>query len=60
MPKRKSVFKPPDSKETLKAPRRLKAPYQLLFQINPVPIWVYDMKSLVFLAVNQAAVDQYG
>jgi PAS domain-containing protein len=33
---------------------------RLLFDSNPQPMWVYDMESLAFLAVNQAAVRQYG
>ena len=40
--------------------RALDAPYRLLFENNPQPMWVYDVESLVFLAVNRAAVDQYG
>ncbi len=34
--------------------------YRLLFQSNPVPMWVFDRSSLRFLAVNDAAVCQYG
>ena len=34
--------------------------YRLLFDRNPVPMWVYDESSLAFLAVNEAAVVQYG
>lgn len=32
----------------------------LLFDENPQPMWVYDLKSLAFLAVNQAAIAKYG
>lgn len=32
----------------------------LLFQQNPVPMWVYDRETLRFLAVNDAAVSAYG
>ena len=35
-------------------------PYQLLFERNPQPMWVYDAESLAFLAVNEAAVNHYG
>jgi PAS domain S-box-containing protein len=38
----------------------LDVPYQLLFERNPQPMWVYDIESLMFLAVNLAAVEQYG
>jgi CheY-like chemotaxis protein len=36
------------------------ASYRLLFDNNPRPMWVYDTKTLGFLAVNDAAVDKYG
>jgi diguanylate cyclase (GGDEF)-like protein/PAS domain S-box-containing protein len=31
-----------------------------LFDNNPFPVWVFDVESLRFLAVNDAAVDTYG
>jgi len=34
--------------------------YRLLFDRNPVPMWVYDEETLRFLTVNAAAVQQYG
>ena len=34
--------------------------YRLLFERNPAPMWVYDLESLRFLAVNDAAVSHYG
>jgi diguanylate cyclase (GGDEF)-like protein/PAS domain S-box-containing protein len=34
--------------------------YKLLFQSNPLPLWVYDRETLRFLAINDAAVRQYG
>ncbi|MDX6386132.1 MAG: two-component system, cell cycle sensor histidine kinase and response regulator CckA [Blastocatellia bacterium] len=34
--------------------------YRLLFEANPQPMWVYDLERLTFLAVNNAAVRQYG
>jgi PAS domain S-box-containing protein len=34
--------------------------YRLLFESNPLPLWVYDLKTLAFLAVNNEAIDQYG
>lgn len=34
--------------------------YRLLFEGNPHPMWVYDLETLRFLAVNNAAVSQYG
>ncbi len=34
--------------------------YRELFESNPHPMWVYDLESLGFLAVNDAAVSHYG
>lgn len=34
--------------------------YRLLFEAHPVPMWVYDLETLRFLAVNDAAIDHYG
>lgn len=34
--------------------------YQLLFDSNPHPIWVYDLETLTFLAVNDIAITRYG
>jgi PAS domain S-box-containing protein len=34
--------------------------YRLLFENNPLPMWVYDLETLAFLAVNEAAVQCYG
>lgn len=34
--------------------------FQLLFEHNPQPMWVYDAATLRFLAVNHAAVAKYG
>ncbi len=39
---------------------QLEQRYRLLFANNPVPMWVYDPETLRFLAVNEAAVSQYG
>ncbi len=34
--------------------------YRVLFQINPQPMWVYDLETLQFLAVNDAAIELHG
>jgi PAS domain S-box-containing protein len=34
--------------------------YRTLFDRNPEPMWVFDLETLAFLEVNQAAVDHYG
>jgi len=36
------------------------ARYQLFFEQNPSPMWVYDYDTTAILAVNDAAVAQYG
>lgn len=40
--------------------KRSQKQYQDLFHISPQPMWVYDMETLNFLDVNQAAIDKYG
>lgn len=35
-------------------------PYRLMFEDNPQPMWMYDLKTLAFLAVNNAAIHLYG
>lgn len=39
---------------------RLDQQYRMLFDCNPVAMWVFDRKSLRFMAVNDAAVVQHG
>ncbi len=34
--------------------------YRLLFQNNPIPMWVIDLADFTILDVNQAAIDHYG
>ncbi len=34
--------------------------YKYLFQHNPQPMWIYDLKSLAFLEVNETAILHYG
>jgi len=34
--------------------------YRMLFDSNPQPMWVYEVKTLRFLAVNEAAIRHYG
>jgi len=52
-----------DSSERILALEALRASeerYRLLFDRSPLPMWVYDLETLGFLAVNQAAIDHYG
>jgi diguanylate cyclase (GGDEF)-like protein/PAS domain S-box-containing protein len=39
---------------------RQRQQYQLLFDNNPHPMWIFDEQSLEFLKVNEAAVAHYG
>jgi PAS domain S-box-containing protein len=34
--------------------------YRLLFKLNPQPMWVFDLETLAFLEVNEAAIHHYG
>ena len=43
-----------------RAMRRSDERFRELFDAHPVPMWIYDRETLGFLAVNAAAVEQYG
>jgi PAS domain S-box-containing protein len=45
------------SKTKLKKTRQQ---YENIFEQHPIPMWIYELQSLKFLAVNDAAVMQYG
>ncbi|MDO6388902.1 PAS domain S-box protein [Pontibacter sp. BT731] len=34
--------------------------YKMLFDLNPLPMWVYDRLTMQFLEVNEAALREYG
>ncbi len=40
--------------------KKREASFRLLFDSNPVSMWVFDSETLAFLAVNDAAVKHYG
>lgn len=40
--------------------RESEAQYRYLFENNPHPMWAYDLNTLRFLAVNEAAIEKYG
>jgi PAS domain S-box-containing protein len=41
-------------------PQYSEGQYQLLFERNPLPMWVYDVATLGILTVNDAAIRHYG
>ncbi len=53
---------PPQPDEASRIPRVrfIGETYRLLFERNPLPMWVFDVKSLYFLAANDAALQHYG
>jgi len=46
--------------EDITEAKQQEASLRLLFKSNPVPMWVYALDNLRFLAVNEAAVAHYG
>jgi PAS domain S-box-containing protein len=48
------------ARQAEEARRQSEAHYRLLFERNPLPMWAYDLETLYFLAVNDAAVQHYG
>src|SRR5882672_9166112 len=60
MPKRESTDKPCAGKGMQGETLASDAPYRLLFEKHPTPMWVFDVESLRFLAINEAALQQYG
>lgn len=46
--------------EDLRAAGALSEEYRLLFETNPLPLWILETKTLRFLGVNQAALDLHG
>lgn len=49
-----------DRAEDVRLIEASEARYRLLFEANPMPMWVCDSESLGFLAVNAAAIKHYG
>lgn len=49
-----------ERKQIEEALRQSERQYRILFEDNPHPMWVYDLKTLAFLAVNDAAIRHYG
>jgi PAS domain S-box-containing protein len=49
-----------ERKRAEEALRRSEERYHLLFDSNPHPVWVYDLKTFAILDVNHSAVRNYG
>jgi PAS domain S-box-containing protein len=49
-----------EDKRAVEALRESEALYRMLFEANPQPMWVYDLETLAFLEVNDAALARYG
>ncbi|MBC7437292.1 MAG: PAS domain S-box protein [Bdellovibrionales bacterium] len=48
-----------ERRQTLEALREREVRYRELFEFNPHVMWVYDVETLRFLAVNEAAIAKY-
>jgi PAS domain S-box-containing protein len=49
-----------DLRARLEKETGLEQRYRQLFETNPHPMWVHDLETFHFLAVNEAAIHQYG
>lgn len=49
-----------ERKQIEDALRESETQYRVFFEDNPHPMWVYDLDTLAFLAVNDAAIRHYG
>jgi PAS domain-containing protein len=65
--RKREVLKRTGQDDSIRSPQALdealrtsREPYRLLFDKNPQPMWIYDLGTLNFLAVNEAAVREYG
>ncbi|GAB4505219.1 MAG: hypothetical protein Fur0043_22140 [Anaerolineales bacterium] len=59
-PKNKPSIAPMPSPAREHRPLEDNSSFLLLFQNHPIPMWIYDLETLAFLEVNDAAVEKYG
>lgn len=56
----KSMVYAIERKKTMLKLKELKRRYSDLFNLNPLPMWVYSVETLKFVRVNKAAIQKYG
>lgn len=56
----KSIIYSLERRTYLEGLSKTKKTYQDLFNLSPQPMWLYDLTTLYFLDVNQAAIKKYG
>ena len=56
----KSIIYNIERKKSIVTLKESEKRYSDLFQLSPQPMWVYDLETLAFLDVNQAAITHYG
>ena len=56
----KSIVYGIERKRTILVIEESERRYSDLFHLSPIPMWVYDMETLFFLDVNEAAIRHYG
>lgn len=49
-----------ETTEAQKTIRQSEKKYRYLFDINPMPMWIYDPETFQFLEANEKTVEQYG
>jgi two-component system, cell cycle sensor histidine kinase and response regulator CckA len=50
----------PEARRAEQAQQESEVSFRLLFANNPLPMWVFDLETLKFLQVNDAAIAHYG
>jgi PAS domain S-box-containing protein len=56
----KSIIYSSERKKVISALEESEKKYSELFHLSPQPMWVFDLESLYFLNVNNAAIKHYG